>query len=47
MIRGNIDVTKANRVIIGDADGGGAVYGALTIDRIRKVIITATSKFNC
>lgn len=47
MIRGNIDVTKANRVIIGDTDGGGNIYGALTIDKIRKVTITATSKFNC
>ena len=47
MIRGNVDVTKANRVIIGDADGGGNIYGAVTINKIRKVAITATSKMNC
>jgi autotransporter passenger strand-loop-strand repeat protein len=47
MIRGNIDVTKANRVIIGDADGGGNIYGSVTINKIRKVTITATSKINC
>lgn len=46
-IRGNIDITKANRVIIGDNDGGGSVYGAITIDKIRKVTITATSTINC
>jgi len=47
MIRGNVDVTKANRVIFGDTDGGGNMNGSLTINKIRKVTITATSKFNC
>ncbi|MGZ5486451.1 MAG: hypothetical protein ACXWFB_11185 [Nitrososphaeraceae archaeon] len=46
-VNGNIDVNKANRVIIGDTDGGGIIYGALTIDKIRKVAITSTSKMNC
>lgn len=47
MIRGNVDVNKANRVIIGDADGGGSVVGAITITKIRNVTITATSSINC
>jgi hypothetical protein len=47
IIRGNVDVTKANRVLIGDNDGGGIIYGALTIDKIRKVTITVTSTMNC
>lgn len=47
VVRGNIDVAQANRVIIGNNNGGGNVYGELTVVKIRKVTITATSKFNC
>lgn len=47
MIRGNVEVNKANRVIFGDSNGGGNLTGSLTIDKIRKITITATSKFNC
>jgi hypothetical protein len=46
-VKGNIEVGQANRVIIGDADGGGNIYGSITINKIRKVSITATSKINC
>lgn len=46
-IRGNVNIDKANRVIIGDTDGGGIISGAITIDKIRKVTITATSTINC
>lgn len=46
-VRGNILIDKANRVMVGDADGGGKIYGSLTIDKIRKITITATSTMNC
>ena len=46
-VKGNIEVGQANRVIIGDADGGGNITGSITINKIRKVSITATSKINC
>lgn len=46
-VRGNIIIAQANRIIIGDADGGGNVTGSITIDKIRKVVITETSKINC
>ncbi len=46
-VKGNIDITKANRVIIGDLTGGGNVYGSITINKIRKIVITETSKINC
>ena len=47
MVNGNINVAQANRVFFGDDTGGGNLTGSLTIDKIRKVTITATSKFNC
>ena len=47
MVNGNINVGQANRVFFGDDTGGGNLTGSLTIDKIRKVLITATSKFNC
>ena len=46
-VKGNIQVNQANRVIIGDTDGGGVISGSITIDKIRKVTITATSTINC
>ncbi len=46
-ITGNVSIAKANRLIIGNDNDGGILYGSLTIDKIRKVVITATSKFNC
>lgn len=46
-VKGNIQVNQANRVVIGDADGGGVISGSITIDKIRKVTITATSTINC
>lgn len=47
MVNGTIVVNQANRVFFGDSTGGGNLTGSLTIDKIRKVTITATSKFNC
>jgi hypothetical protein len=47
VIKGNIIVTVANRLIIGNANGGGIINGEITIDKIRKVTITATSTINC
>lgn len=44
---GDVSITKASHLIIGNANGGGKVNGAITIQKIRKVIITATSKVNC
>lgn len=46
-ITGNIQVSQANRIIIGDDDGGGSVTGSITINKVRKVTITATSTINC
>lgn len=46
-VRGNIVVNSANRLIVGNANGGGTITGAITVDKIRKVTITATSVINC
>jgi len=46
-VNGTIVIASANRLIIGNANGGGIVSGGITIDKIRKVIITATSTINC
>ncbi|MBN8693805.1 MAG: hypothetical protein J0L69_11450 [Bacteroidetes bacterium] len=47
VIKGAINVNNANRLIIGNDNGGGIVTGAITIERVRRVIITATSTINC
>jgi hypothetical protein len=47
VVKGNIIILSANRLIIGNANGGGIINGDITIDRIRKVTITATSTINC
>jgi hypothetical protein len=46
-IKGNINVVSANRLIIGNDNGGGTITGSITVDKIRKVTITATSVINC
>ncbi|MDO9000623.1 MAG: hypothetical protein Q7W45_12720 [Bacteroidota bacterium] len=46
-VKGNVIVASANRFIIGNANGGGIINGEITIDKIRKVTITATSTINC
>lgn len=46
-VKGNIVVTSANRLIVGNDNGGGTITGSITVDKIRKVIITATSVINC
>ena len=46
-VKGNIVVSSANRLIIGNDNGGGTITGAITVDKIRKVTITATSVINC
>lgn len=45
-ITGGVTVMNANRVIIGNNIDGGTIVGSLTVDKIRKVTITATSKIN-
>lgn len=45
-IKGNVVINQANRLIIGNAVDGGTIVGSLTVDKIRKVTITATSKIN-
>lgn len=45
-VTGTISVMQANRLIIGNAVDGGTIVGSLTVDKIRKVTITATSKIN-
>lgn len=47
VIKGNINVINANRLFIGNENGGGILTGTITIDRVRKVAITATSTINC
>ncbi len=46
-IKGNINVVSANRLIVGNDNGGGTITGSITVDKIRKVSITATSVINC
>ncbi len=46
-VKGNIVVSSANRLIVGNDNGGGTITGAITVDKIRKVTITATSVINC
>jgi hypothetical protein len=45
-ITGNVTITKANRFIIGNNVDGGTIIGSVTVDKIRKVTITPTSKIN-
>lgn len=45
-ITGVVNVMQANRLIIGNTIDGGTIIGSLTVDKIRKVTITATSKIN-
>lgn len=47
VVNGSIIIVSANRLIIGNANGGGIVNGEITINKIRKVTITATSTINC
>ncbi|MBK7667955.1 MAG: hypothetical protein IPJ32_11825 [Sphingobacteriaceae bacterium] len=46
-ITGSVTIMKANRLIMGNANDGGILYGSLTIQKVRRVIITDTTKFNC
>lgn len=45
-ITGNVNVMQANRLIVGNDNGGGTIVGSVTVDRIRKITITPTSKIN-
>ena len=45
-VKGNIVVNSANRLIVGNDNGGGTINGSITVDKIRKVTITATSTIN-
>lgn len=45
-VKGNINVISANRLIVGNDNGGGTINGSITVDKIRKVTITATSTIN-
>ncbi len=47
VVKGAINVGNANRIIIGNTNGGGIISGEITINRVRKVTITATSTINC
>ncbi len=47
VIKGNVIINNANRLIVGNDAGGGILIGSITIDRVRKVMITATSTINC
>ncbi|MEO6303221.1 MAG: polymer-forming cytoskeletal protein [Bacteroidia bacterium] len=46
-VKGNIMINSANRFIVGNDNGGGTITGSITVDKIRKVTITATSVINC
>lgn len=46
VVKGNVTVMQANRVIVGNDNGGGTISGSMTVDKIRKVTITSTSKIN-
>lgn len=45
-IKGNVMINSANRLIVGNDNGGGTINGSITVDKIRKVTITATSTIN-
>jgi hypothetical protein len=45
-ITGNVVIKQANRFIMGNAQDGGTIVGSVTVDKIRKVTITPTSKIN-
>ncbi|MBL7896560.1 MAG: hypothetical protein JNK50_14790 [Bacteroidia bacterium] len=47
VIKGNVVINNANRLIIGNENGGGILTGTITIERVRRVSITATSTINC
>ncbi len=47
VVKGAINIVSANRLIVGNDNGGGTITGAITVDKIRKVTITATSVINC
>lgn len=47
VVKGSVIILSANRVIIGNANGGGIVNSDITINKLRKVTITATSTINC
>jgi hypothetical protein len=46
VIKGNINITAGARLIIGNDNGGGTINGSLSIQKIRKIDITSTSKIN-
>jgi hypothetical protein len=46
-VKGSVIILSANRLIIGNANGGGIVNGDITINELRKVTITTTSTINC
>ena len=47
VVKGSIIILSANRLIIGNVNGGGIVNSDITINKFRKVTITATSTINC
>jgi hypothetical protein len=47
VVKGSVIILSANRLIIGNANGGGIVNGDITINELRKVTITTTSTINC
>jgi hypothetical protein len=47
VVKGSVIILSANRVIIGNANGGGIVNSDITINKLRKVTITTTSTINC
>ncbi len=47
LVEGNITEIKANRLTVGNNNGGGNIKGSISIDKIRHVSITAESKINC
>lgn len=47
VVKGAINIASANRLIVGNDNGGGTITGSITVDKIRKVTITATSVINC
>jgi hypothetical protein len=46
-LEGSLTITKSNKLIIGNDNGGGIITGTIDIKKIRRVEITSTSKFNC
>lgn len=47
VVKGSIIILQAARLIIGNANGCGIVNGDITINKLIKVTITATSTINC